>query len=90
MILPGPREVEAVRNFLQESSGLFVEHVEFGLPAAGVAIKAHFRSPKGVNRILSAHFPDARDRADLEDAIVTFSGRLDAEAGLARRPVMAQ
>lgn len=90
MILPGPSETETIRTFLQESCGLFIEHVEFGKPAAGLSIRAHYRDMRGHSGQKAVLFPDARSRGDLEDAVVALSEMLDHEAGVQPKRLVRQ
>lgn len=77
--LPNPTEMAVIKAFLAESTGLHIDHVEFGRPASGVSMRVHYRDFKGFSRTQSILAPDEEG---FEDIVVSMSDVLEANHGL--------
>ena len=58
--LPSPGQRETFRQFLEESTGLHVDAVEFSRPPSGVAMTIHYRDARGFSHKKHIQSPDAR------------------------------
>lgn len=80
MTLPRPDQIDTIKQFLTESSGLFVEGVEFGRPSSGISMKATYRDFYGHSQTKTILAPDTDD---FQNVVVAMSDWLEQISGLA-------
>lgn len=76
MRLPSPSEIETIKTFLTEVSGLFVEGVEFGKPASGLSLRVWYRDMRGNSQRRTMLGPDTKN---FQDLVILMSDWLEVE-----------
>jgi hypothetical protein len=78
--LPNPTEIEVIKRFLTESSGMFVEGVRFMIPAHGLTMVVTYRNFADETKTQTLHAPDV---TAFEELTLLMSDVLDSISGVA-------
>jgi hypothetical protein len=72
-LMPSPAQIETMRVFLAECTGLHIDHMLFTRPASGIAMIIHYRDKGGHSHKKTIQNPNANSWSEIEDLVVLAS-----------------